>query len=119
MAEGIVAGGEVFDLDGVMRRLDRDDALFRELVEVFREEQPKLDGVLSHAVFKQDCDAVMLHAHSLKGALGNVGAVRASGVARALEAAGRGADTVRFTVLLAELQAEIRVYLAELSQRGY
>jgi hypothetical protein len=40
-------------------------------------------------------------------------------VARALEAAGRGADAVRFTVLLAELQAEIRVYLAELSQRGY
>ena len=111
--------GEVFDLDGVMRRLDRDDALFRELVTVFREEQPKLDGVLSDAVAKQNCDAVTLHAHSFKGALGNVGAMRASEVAKALEAAGRAAQTERFAGLLAELQVEIKGYLAELLHHGY
>ena len=109
----------IFDKPGVMGRLDGDEDLFRELLVVFREEYPSLDTALTTAVTQRDNAAVTLNAHSLKGALGNVGAARAQEAAKQLECAGRAGEVARYEGLVQGLRAEVAQYLSELIRSGY
>ncbi|NDC37635.1 MAG: Hpt domain-containing protein [Proteobacteria bacterium] len=109
----------IFDFAGVMGRLDQDEALFRELLQVFREEYPKLDAALVQAVSGGEAPLVTLHAHSLKGALGNVGAARASDAAKLLEFASRRGEAAQYQSLLGTLRNEVEQYLEEIKKSGY
>lgn len=109
----------VFDYAGVMGRLEQDDELFRELLQVFREEYPKLDMALELAVSTQDTAQVTLHSHSLKGALGNVGAERASEAAKLLEFSSRQGEGAQYLELLSALRAEVGKYLEAVQKSGF
>jgi len=97
----------------VLNRLDGDEELFRELIQVFLVESPKLVEELRHAVCERNSDAVMRAAHSIKGELSYLGADAATQAAQQLEAMGRDHDLSRTEEILALLRQELeRLYVA-------
>jgi two-component system sensor histidine kinase/response regulator len=68
-----------------LERLGGDEALLRELCEIFLEESPKLLLNLRKAIEEGDASSVMRSAHSLKGEVGYLGAAGASQAAQQLE----------------------------------
>ena len=87
------------DLSRAMDAVDGDTELLRELVEEFIEEIPKQMADLRDVLAEGDADQVERKAHSLKGAVGNFGAVTVFDLAYELENRGRehrldGADAV-------------------------
>jgi two-component system, sensor histidine kinase and response regulator len=88
---GIPAGREVALASFVwhraeaLERLGGDEALLRELCEIFLEESPKLMQNLRKAIEEGDASSVARAAHSLKGEVGHLGAAAASQAAQQLE----------------------------------
>jgi two-component system, sensor histidine kinase and response regulator len=68
-----------------LERLGGDEALLRELCEIFLEESPKLMRKLGKSIVEGDADSVMRAAHSLKSEVGYLGAAEASQAAQQLE----------------------------------
>ena len=68
-----------------LERLGGDEALLRELCEIFLEESPKLLRTLRKAIEEGDADSAMRSAHSLKGEVGYLGGTGASQAAQQLE----------------------------------
>jgi CheY-like chemotaxis protein len=81
----------------------------RSLVKTFLADTPKKLSILRRAVSKKDADSLATVAHSLKGALGLVGAQKAAGTARNLQAMGR-------LNALDGAAAELRVLESEFSE---
>ncbi len=102
-----------------------DAALFEELREVM---EADLDGLvhsylasapdllvqLSQAVERQDMEAMVLPAHSLKSSSANMGAMRASECARRVEYAARNGDLATATAQAERLQLEFEAAAVEL-----
>lgn len=103
----------VFDKEGALDRVEGDTELFFELVGVFLEEYPKTLAKLSEAVSNNDAKAVESEAHSVKSALGNVGAMTSHALAFELEKAGRNGELSSANELLAQLKEHIDLYLKE------
>jgi two-component system, sensor histidine kinase and response regulator len=68
-----------------LERLGGDEALLRELCDIFLEESPKLLRKLRKAIEEGDASSAMRAAHSLKGEVGYLGAAGASQAAQQLE----------------------------------
>jgi two-component system, sensor histidine kinase and response regulator len=68
-----------------LERLGGDEALLRELCQIFLEESPKLLRNLRKAIEEGDASSVMRSAHSLKSEVGYLGAAEASQAAQQLE----------------------------------
>lgn len=66
-----------------------DEKIARSLVKTFLADTPKKLSTLRRAVSRGDAHAIAATAHSLKGSLGLVGAIKAAGTARNLQAMGR------------------------------
>ena len=69
------------DLDGLLRELQGDSKSLAELVQLFLEDLPGQTGALSDALEREDRKALRNAAHTLKGLLSNLGALK--GVAAA------------------------------------
>jgi two-component system, sensor histidine kinase and response regulator len=65
------------------------DKISRSLVKTFLEDAPRKLSILRRAVSKKDAGTLATVAHSLKGSLGLIGAHKAAGTARNLQAMGR------------------------------
>jgi CheY-like chemotaxis protein/HPt (histidine-containing phosphotransfer) domain-containing protein len=80
-------------LESLAANLDRatggNHKIARTLVKTFLEDAPKRMTVLRRAVEEKDSDAVAAAAHALKGSLSLIGALKAAGTARNLQAMGR------------------------------
>ena len=109
----------VFDLDGALRRLDQDTELLRELLSIFFAELPKLNDGIASALLGADLQGVILNSHSLKGALANVGAVRASDVASKLEMAARKGEVEPLNSWSESLRLELDKFATEVARKGY
>ena len=68
-----------------LERIGGDEALLRELCEIFLDESPNLLRNLRKAIEDGDADSVMRAAHSLKSEVGYLGAAGASQAAQQLE----------------------------------
>ncbi|MDC0358176.1 Hpt domain-containing protein [Oligoflexia bacterium] len=80
---------KVFDVEAAMDRVESDKELLLELIDIFNEEyEPSLTQIKT-AIENGDGTALEESAHSIKSALGNIGAMKAFDVAYALEKAGR------------------------------
>ncbi|MBX7144961.1 MAG: Hpt domain-containing protein [Oligoflexia bacterium] len=77
-----------FDRAGALDRCDNDSQLLKELVQMFFSEYPTALTAIHAAIAAGNADALRKSAHSIKGAAGNVGAVRAHSLALALEKMG-------------------------------
>jgi HPt (histidine-containing phosphotransfer) domain-containing protein len=80
-------------VESLVANLDRatggNQKIARTLVKTFLEDAPKRMAVLRRAVEEKDPEAVAAAAHSLKGSLSLIGAPKAAGTARNLQAMGR------------------------------
>ncbi len=85
-------GDSPFDLTEVMSRVDGNEELLRELVDIFLEDCPNLLSEINQALQATDPDALTRAAHSLKGAVANFGAHQAAEAALRVEMAGRQGD---------------------------
>jgi len=101
-------GAEVFDRDDLLSRVEGDRDQMREIIDLFLRSCPGSMRDIRRAVAKRDGEALERAAHSLKGALANLGAPAAAGAAQALEEIGQKRTRTRAAGLLADLETEIR-----------
>lgn len=66
---------KVFDKDAVLERCDNDSELVKELMTLFIEDYPRSIGEVEQAVKNGNSSAISRTAHSIKSALGNLGAM--------------------------------------------
>ncbi|MBI2568078.1 MAG: Hpt domain-containing protein [Candidatus Schekmanbacteria bacterium] len=104
----------VFARAFLLERVDGDWELFRQVLEIFREDSRQRFDELRCACTRGDLDQAWRKAHALKGLAGSVGACRLEASARALEAAARRADVAEVDALLAYAQSELDELLAAL-----
>jgi CheY-like chemotaxis protein/HPt (histidine-containing phosphotransfer) domain-containing protein len=103
------------DVRFLLRRVEGDRGLMKELASVFLEDTPRLLKELTEAVEKHDHPKIERAAHTLKGAVANFGAKRARELALDLETRGREHDLELADCVLAELQKELACVETELS----
>ncbi len=91
-----------------LERVDGDEALLRELIQIFLEESPKQIEKLTRAIEMGDIAALERTAHGLKGELKYLGLVQAAEQAWEFERSGRAGDLRSATNLLQPFKSEIR-----------
>jgi two-component system, sensor histidine kinase and response regulator len=104
---------KVLDIDGVMDRLEGDYGLYAEIVALFNDGVAESLRTLREAAVKKDAATFGRVAHATKGALGNIGAMRAWRKAYELECAGRDQQLDSGVQLVTELESEIDSFRAE------
>jgi two-component system, sensor histidine kinase and response regulator len=85
----ILAPGPAFQVSDLMRRLEADETLAREVAQVFLLEADRLMARAEQALTAGDAAVLRESAHSLKGAAGNIGAAHLHEAAHQLESLGR------------------------------
>jgi signal transduction histidine kinase/DNA-binding response OmpR family regulator/HPt (histidine-containing phosphotransfer) domain-containing protein len=78
----------IFDRDGMLKRLDGDEALLREVIDLFLQDCAVLTDSIEQAVRRGDARDILAAAHRLKGAASNLAAPALTEAARALEIIG-------------------------------
>jgi CheY-like chemotaxis protein len=99
---------QVLDVLAALARVDGDMELLRELAGLFCQDSAKLLSKLREAIERQDARAVESAAHSLKGVVGNFGAVPTYEAALRLEALGREGNLSEARACLLVLEEELR-----------
>lgn len=104
------------DLRELQERLDGDEALGRELLQLFVDESAPMVARIREALAQPDLSAVAREAHSLKGAAAYVSATAAREIATALEAAAQRKEAAAADALLAPLEQALRALRALLER---
>jgi signal transduction histidine kinase/CheY-like chemotaxis protein len=105
--ESVPAANHSIEVSQLLDRLDGDRALLAELVVLFRADSPGNLSAVQQAIDQQDANGLRSAAHTLKGALANLSAVEASGIAADLEAIGKSLDLTGAQAALDRLAGEI------------
>jgi two-component system sensor histidine kinase/response regulator len=92
----------------LLQRFDGDRILLAELLTIFREDYPGQIRNAQQAIAQQNAAEVERWGHSLKGALGNLSAVRASALAGEFEAMGRSGNLALAGSKLAQVEDELQ-----------
>jgi signal transduction histidine kinase/DNA-binding NarL/FixJ family response regulator len=79
----------LWDEADALHRLGGNSALLDKIIESFMKDGPKSLGALKEALIQNNSEDAQLHAHSLKGSAGNVGALRLQDIGKHLEAAAK------------------------------
>jgi two-component system, sensor histidine kinase and response regulator len=98
----------------LLSRVDNDQELLRELLQLFKDECPRLLQSLEEAVSRQEMKVVETTSHSLKGMLANLSATRAALAASSLEKFSRVGKLFELKGALADLKSEVAALLLEL-----
>jgi signal transduction histidine kinase/DNA-binding response OmpR family regulator len=104
----------VWERAKTLERLDGDENLLQEVIQIFLEETPKLLGQLRQAVAASNAELVEKTAHSLKGQLSYLGVASVSNKARDLEQMGYNSDLVNAGELIAVLEREVSILMSEM-----
>jgi two-component system sensor histidine kinase/response regulator len=102
------------NLTELLIRVDNDRDLLRELIEIFKEEFPRLVQQLREHIVRGDMKSVESTAHGLKGMLSGLSAMRAAGVAARIEQIGRDGNPSELNDEVALLEREVEKALPEL-----
>jgi len=108
----------VFDKAGLMDNLDDDTDLARRILVAFLADMPDIISRLETALANASMKDVSLHAHTIKGASGNVCALAMSGIAFRMEKAGKDGDLTSAALLLPELKAQFDHFRAAAAGSG-
>jgi HPt (histidine-containing phosphotransfer) domain-containing protein len=106
--------GVVLNLPELLLRVENDRDLLRELIEIFKEESPRLLQQLREHVVRKDMKSVEETSHGLKGMLSGLSAMPAASVAARLERMGREGDMAGLSDAVTLLELEIEKLLPEL-----
>jgi len=98
---------KVFDLHGLLARVDDDSELVYELVQLFLEDCPQRIKMIQSALENQDVEQLAQAAHTLKGSAGNLCAHNLAEAARHLEMLARNNDLQTAPVPFVKLQQEM------------
>ena len=98
---------EVFDAAALLDLVGGDEALMREIVGLFLVEAPRLLSQIRVALTEGNASALQFAAHSLKGSVGSMAAVRSFGAALELETVARTGRVEDAAPAAATLEAEI------------
>ena len=93
-----------------MERLDNDRELYHEIVALFFDGLEQSITAIASAGEKGDAVGFGSAAHSIKGALGNIGAERAYKKALQMELAGKQQSVAAHATLVHELRQEIEAF---------
>ena len=80
---------EVLDCEPLLHRIGGDWELLNEISDLFLEEAPRLVAEVRAALARNDTPTALQSAHRLKGAAGNLSALRIAALAAQLESLGR------------------------------
>lgn len=112
--KGLRTQRAAIDVRELLARLDNDRESLQEIVEIAREDLPKLATELRGAIAAGDSSGSAAHAHALKGMLSNLGARHAAGSAARIEHFAKQGDILQAAGLLGEFEAEAAVVIPEL-----
>jgi HPt (histidine-containing phosphotransfer) domain-containing protein len=104
----------VWNLPELLERVDNDQVLLRELLDIFKEDFPQTLRSLKTAVTGEDLKSSSRLSHTLKGMLSSLGAVRAAGAASKLEALSAAGETASLGAALKALESEGESLVPEL-----
>ncbi len=99
-------GACLFDLKEVLERFNNNEGLLRKIIKGFIENFPVEFERLQSIVQERNNEVLKMHAHSLKGSFGNIGAGSLRSIALELEKAGKEMSFEKAEELLPELQRE-------------
>ncbi|MDJ0915799.1 MAG: Hpt domain-containing protein [Desulfobacterales bacterium] len=106
----------IFDKAEMLARVDDDQDLLVEIVEIFLEDAPIRIDKLKQAMGVKDLDLIEDQAHALKGASANISAHALQQCAMAVEQAVKQNDTHKISELIAVLEDEYTALKAHLSE---
>ena len=105
-----------FALSELMERVDEDDELIREVLEIFLEDTPKTLEAIKTGIADQSPEAVAKTAHTLKGASANIAANRLRDQAYELEIKAKSGDLADAGDIFATLETEYAALKNHLNQ---
>jgi len=100
------ADSGTLDLSSLLRRVDGDEELAKEILGIFIEDTPRQVEALKRSLEGNDFESLRRYAHSLKGAAGNVGAFRLNEIASKVEMQARERMREGLDTLVGTLEAE-------------
>ena len=109
----------LWNVSETLERLGGDEALLRDVLEIFLAETPKKIAALQNAIAQADVETIENTAHSIKGEVGYLGVLKLSQIARDLEEAGKKNDLQRVAVLFKILGPEITALLAAMRSESH
>ncbi len=101
------AGSPPYDRGKILENLGGDEELLAQIAEMFFSEAESRVREIRDSISSGDAKALHSAAHSLKGAVSNFAADRATAAAAALEQCGKLADLAEAERLLAELSSAV------------
>jgi two-component system, sensor histidine kinase and response regulator len=107
-----------WDKRTALERLDGDEKLLDEVIQIFLEETPKLLADLERGLAEGNPEQVERTAHTLKGELGYLGLSAASEKAKDLEQMGRRAELQTAPEVVSALQREITAAAVEMRSQS-
>jgi two-component system, sensor histidine kinase and response regulator len=104
----------IWNLAELLERVDHDQELLRDLLNIFKEDFPRTIRSLESAVAAGDLKTCARLSHTLKGMLSSLGARRAAAAAAALDLVASSGETASLKECLDTLQREAASLLPEL-----
>jgi signal transduction histidine kinase/ligand-binding sensor domain-containing protein/CheY-like chemotaxis protein/HPt (histidine-containing phosphotransfer) domain-containing protein len=104
------------DRSTLLARIDGDETLLYELVQLFLDESPRAVTELRGAIARDDAMQVEISAHALKGSVGSLGAPSAVQAAERLEALGKSGNlngAMEALTTLEQALSQLRLVLTE------
>jgi len=98
----------VIDLAAVLKRVEDDRELLRELVKLFLRDTPPLVREIHDAVDSRDAEGLRCSAHALKGSAGNLAALAVFEAAKELEHTAPTGDWAHAEEACAALESELK-----------
>jgi HPt (histidine-containing phosphotransfer) domain-containing protein len=108
----------VFDKTAALERMAFDAQLFREMIDLLRQDGPRRMQALTAALDAGDWGRVHLSAHSLKGLASNFNATRTIAAAAEVEKLARSSEQDGLDAAVAELRSALEELLAELKRHA-
>lgn len=105
---------KIVNLDDLLIRVENDQVLLCELVDIFKEEFPPLLASLQESVARRDVRTAEDASHALKGILSGLSVTRAAELASRLEEMARAGETLELPDALSLLELEVADLFPEL-----
>jgi CheY-like chemotaxis protein len=98
---------ELFNRNAMLSRLDGDEDLLNELVELFLENAPKVMEELKQALKEKDLSLIKVKAHTMKGSSGNVSADAINSLASEIENLAKNGKLDKIDILVKEMEEKL------------
>ncbi len=113
--EGQEPTGQVWNLAELLDRIDNDQELLRDLLNIFKEDFPRTMQSLESAVAAADLKNASRLSHTLKGMLSSLGGTRTAAAAAKLEVLATAGETASLRGALDALVQEAERLVPELN----